>query len=203
MTRNVYYALRHGTSLANERGIVVSTPANGVAEWGLSPGGRTDCERRFADPAWVTPPFDASDTLVISSDFRRARETAEVLCAIARLAPPVTDPGLRERNFGSLELGSATRYADVWDRDEAEPNHGFAGSETTDAVAARVLGVVERSESSYSGKRIVLVSHGDPLQILEAVLRGMPSHQHRRLSHLGNAELRRLPEPQGTAGIVG
>lgn len=203
MTRNTYYALRHGTSLANERGIVVSTAAHGVAEWGLSPAGVAACRQLFSDAAWACPPFTAADTLVLTSDFRRARETADLLCELLGLAPARIEVGLRERNFGGLELGSAKHYDDVWSRDERQPNHGFAGSETTDSVAQRMLAVVERVESTESGKRVVLVSHGDPLQILETVLRGLPSYAHRRVPHLGNAELRRLVVAHGTAGIAG
>ena len=203
MSRNTYYALRHGTSLANERGIVISSPEHGVPEWGLSPAGIAACRRIFASPTWVVPPFSVADTLVLTSDFRRARETAELLCEVQGLAPAVVDVGLRERNFGELELDAASRYEEVWRRDGLEPNHGYAGSETTDAVAARIVAVVARLEASTQGKRVVLVSHGDPLQILETVLSGRPSADHRQLPHLGNAELRQLRVVQGAAGMVG
>ena len=58
--------------------------------------------------------------------------------------------------------------------------------------------VIEACEREQSGATIILVSHGDPLQILETVLLGLPSHHHRRRPHLANAELRRLPAPQGS-----
>lgn len=190
--RNRYYALRHGTSEANERGIVVSHPENGIRGWGLTVAGAAAC-RRSLDPAELREPrLDPANTVVVSSDFSRARETAAILCELHNLAPFEIDIALRERFFGDLEMGPVQRYDEVWDRDASGPNHGHAGAESTEWVARRMAGVIERQERRYTDVTVVLVSHGDPLQILETVLLGLPSHRHRERAHLANAELRRL-----------
>jgi len=192
--RNTYYALRHGTSIANERGIVVSHPDNGVCGWGLSVAGRYECRRRFAlgnEGATVALP---PTTCVVTSDFARAVETAALLCEGRGLRPFEIDPGLRERCFGELELGAASRYGEVWERDAFGPDHGYANAESTTSVAQRMLAVMNRFEAAQVGATVVLVSHGDPLQVLEAVLAGLPSHRHRERPHLGNAELRLLQQ---------
>ncbi len=190
---NRYYALRHGTSEANERGIVVSHPENGIPGCGLTEAGAAACREKLARGAAGVPDFDPDTTIVVSSDFRRARETAEILCDLHGLAPYTVDIALRERHFGTLESGPIAGYDEVWERDMQGPDHGHAGAESTEWVARRVAGVIERNERRYAGMTIVLVSHGDPLQILETVLLGHPSHRHRERPHLANAELRALP----------
>lgn len=190
-TRNTYFGLRHATSRANERGLIVAQPRHAIPDWGLSPAGVEECRRRFA-PGALDLPDAPSRIRVVSSDFRRAAETAAMLCELRALPPYALDPGLRERDFGALELEPATRYAEVWARDSSNPDHGIAGVESTAAVAARMLGVIERLEAAWAGESVILVSHGDPLQILACVLDGQPSHHHRERPHWGNAELRRL-----------
>lgn len=190
--RNTYYALRHGTSEANERGVVVSHPENGIPAWGLSLAGAAACRERFVRGRTPFPALEPATTVVLSSDFRRAVETAAILCAQIGLAPFALDIALRERHFGRLELGPVSGYDEVWERDAGGPDHGHAGAESTEWVARRMAGVVERQERRHAGRTIVLVSHGDPLQILETVLLGLPSHRHRERPHLANAELRRL-----------
>ncbi len=195
---NAYYGLRHGTSEANERGIVVSHPQAGTTSCGLTAAGADECRRRLA-PASLSPlVLSRRSTVVLSSDFTRARQTAAILCELHGLEPFRTVTGLRERYFGTLENGDVAGYDQVWSRDATDPHHGWADTESTEAVAQRMRAVIEACERDHSGATIILVSHGDPLQILETVLLGLPSHHHRRRPHLANAELRRLPALQGS-----
>lgn len=196
--RNTYYAIRHGTSVANERGVIVSQPQNAIAGWGLSAAGVVECRERFAADR-LPLAGAAADVLVVSSDFRRATETAAILCAVRGLTPHETDTGLRERSFGALELGPAEHYREVWERDCTGHEPVIPGVESTGSVAARMLAVIARIERSQQHRTVVLISHGDPLQILETVLAGAPSHTHRERRHWANAEARRLGRNQGSA----
>ena len=38
---NQYFALRHGESIANQKGLIVSSPENGIKGYGLSETGQT------------------------------------------------------------------------------------------------------------------------------------------------------------------
>lgn len=191
MYRNTYYALRHGISLANEEGIIISHPENGTRGWGLSPAGVAHCREALA-PSRLLPMRFPADTVTISSDFRRALETAELFCGLNELRAPRLDARLRERCFGELEHLSQEKYLAVWEDDARDPSHHRFGCESTDDVAARLRSVLTEAERELEGRTIVLVSHGDPLQILETIFLGLPSNRHRMLTHLGNAELRRL-----------
>lgn len=46
-------------------------------------------------------------------------------------------------------------------------------------------------DAAHQGRHILLVSHGDTLSILQALVAGVPLGQHRQYG-LGTAELKRL-----------
>lgn len=190
-----YYALRHGISTANERGLVVSRPENGIADFGLSEQGAARCREAFAElAARITrgESQELSRARVLSSDFRRARETAELFCELLELPGPELEPRLRERNFGELELQSHERYAEVWSVDARNPDAHTLQSESANEVRARIVSLCAEFEAETSDAVLVLVSHGDTLQILQTLFAGLPAGAHRSLPHLQNAELRRL-----------
>src|SRR5688500_18160549 len=96
---NTYYALRHGKSLANEAEMIVSDPDQGVPGYGLSEEGR----RQVASAVGKAREGHALDhnTLIVSSDFARARESAEIAAGILGTEDIILTPKLRERFFGS------------------------------------------------------------------------------------------------------
>jgi probable phosphoglycerate mutase len=190
--RNHYYALRHGISIANEQGIIISHPENGTAGWGLSPNGVAECRRLLAPEQLRLHGFSKSDTLVYTSDFDRAAETAKIFCELNQLDDPIRDPRLRERNFGRFENSSIDAYDRVWERDAGDDSHSFGNCESTAALARRLNELLTDLERQWNDRKIVLVSHGDPLQVFQTILLGLRCNQHRGLPHLGNAELRRL-----------
>ena len=60
-------------------------------------------------------------------------------------------------------------------------------------AAARTRSLVREFAQLHPGADVVLVAHGDVLQITQAWTAGRPPPaEHRSLPHLGNAELRRL-----------
>lgn len=182
------WGLRHGESRANVEQIVVSRPGPRAFEW----ASLTDLGRQQVEETSRVNHFP-SDTLLITSDFARAYETAQIAAEAWGAHPPRIDSRLRERDFGSLEDGPAARYDEVWTADFK--NGGWPdGVETPQHVAARIRALVESLIDDPEGdaSEIVLVAHGDVLQIAEAWLRGHDPSQHRSLPHLLNAELRLL-----------
>ncbi len=63
------------------------------------------------------------------------------------------------------------------------------------SVATRVKDLIVDLETRFREHVIVLVSHGDTLQILQTVFVGLSPGQHRSLPHLANCEVRELVIP--------
>jgi probable phosphoglycerate mutase len=157
---NRYFAMRHGQSLANEQGLIISDPASGLlAEYGLSETGKKQV-RAAAERADLP-----RTTLIFSSDFSRVQQTAEITREVFDADTIKLTPLLRERYFGNWEKTSNTNYEKIWQLDK---------------------------QSADTHKDILLVSHGDTLQILQTGLAKMSLTKHRELPHLETAEIRQL-----------
>jgi probable phosphoglycerate mutase len=184
---NNYRIMRHGQSRANEREIIVSSiTADQRGDFGLTALGQAQA-LAAADESGLP-----ASTLVFSSDFARARQTAEIVRNRLGAAPATLEPALRERYFGQLDGGPVSGYAQVWAADAADAATGARGAEPADAVFARAAALVAELERRYQGQDILLVSHGDTLQILQAGLAGLGPARHREVPHLEVAEIRRL-----------
>jgi len=188
--RNEYYALRHGWSKANDAGIIVSRIDSGARlEYGLHATGRE--QARAAGDAFKAI-VQTRPVTILASDFSRTYETAKAVAAAVG-ADVEAEPALRERDFGDFELGPNTAYDQVWARDAVDATHTDNQVEAAAAVLARAAGAVRRvEESAREGHAVLLVSHGDCLQILQTAFAGVDVAAHRSLPHLETCELRRL-----------
>ena len=181
--------LRHGESTANVEGLIVSVPGpRALTEVGLTPLGRAQA-REAADVGAAQGL--GPGTVVVSSDFARALQTAEEFAGGLGAAAPSLDQRLRERSFGRHDEGPASAYDQVWEIDRGRGAHGHE-VEQVSAVAARVLEVLREADEIARTAPVVLVAHGDVLQIALAIGAGMDPHDHRDVPHLANAELREL-----------
>lgn len=170
--RNRYLLMRHGHSQANQQGVIVSSPARGIESFGLSEYGEQQLAQLVADWQWPVP------TRVVHSDFLRTTQTAAHVAARFELVPSV-DKRLRERHFGELEGQGDDRYPSIWALDAEDAEHRHYQVEALSAVASRMQMVIAAWEQQVSGETILLVSHGDPLQILITALAKKPLTQHR------------------------
>jgi len=183
---NTFYGMRHGQSLANCEGLVVSTPENGIHQYGLSEVGKQQVLESIKQPGGLD-----KHTRIFSSDFKRARETAELVHTQLGSEHPISwDARLRERNFGDFELGPDSNYVITWERDALDGAHRHNNVESAEAVMARVTGLVNELENQFTGESFLLVAHGDTLQILQAAFSRLPASQQRTLKHLETAEIR-------------
>jgi probable phosphoglycerate mutase len=184
---NTYRVMRHGQSRANVAGIIVSRiESDRRGDYGLSELGRTQaleaaqaCGR-------------SRDTVIFSSDFARARQTAEIVRAHLDAPEVNLTEALRERSFGDWEGSATDNYAKVWAADETDSDQAGSGVEPVAAVLGRTTALIADLERRYSGGNILLVSHGDTLQILQAGFLRLSPASHRRLPPLRTAEIRQL-----------
>lgn len=184
---NRFSIMRHAQSKANARGIIVSRIENDrQGDYGLTEHGR---QQALAAAQGCGLP---GDTAIYSSDFSRARETAEVVRAHLHAPEVALTAALRERCFGAWEGSATSNYARVWAADETDPGHADGNIEPAAGVLDRATAFVAQLERRHRDRDILLVSHGDTLQILRAAFSGVDPARHRSLPHLATAEIRRL-----------
>jgi broad specificity phosphatase PhoE len=182
--KNDYFLMRHGNSLANQKGIIVSHPENGVSDYGLSALGKQQVLSSIQSIAIKT--FD-----IVCSDFKRARETADIVYQSLTASGEITvDQRLRERNFGQLELGPDNQYQKVWDFDHLDPEHSEFEVESVYSVFARAVSIVNELENQFEARQFLFIAHGDVLQILQTAFEGISAALHRSLPPLETAEIR-------------
>ena len=185
---NQYFALRHGESIANQKGLIVSSPENGIKNYGLSETGRKQIETSVRGNDKVK-----NVTQVISSDFLRTVESAAIAHQCLHSETEIQyDKKLRERFFGDHELQDNSFYQKVWDDDQLDSSHTNNNVESADAVMERTTSLVMILENEFNGESFLLVSHGDALQILQAAFRKTSASLHRSLPNLDTAEIREL-----------
>ncbi|OMO79981.1 Histidine phosphatase superfamily, clade-1 [Corchorus capsularis] len=176
--RNKYWVLRHGKSIPNEKGLIVSSLENGIrSEYQLASEGVE--QARLAGELFLKELKENNIPLenvrICYSPFARTRHTAEVAASVLNI--PFEGPqcqvidDLRERYFGpTFELLSHDKYPEIWAMDENNPFTKPEGGESVDDVASRLTSAMATIESEYQGSVILVVSHGDPLQILQTIL---------------------------------
>lgn len=178
--------MRHGYSQANKQDLIVSDPTIGCAHYGLTDRGR-DQVRDSVGKSGL-----GSSTLIISSDFKRTRETAQICQSELGCGQPLLETALRERFFGKLEGTSGGRYLEVWEADSQDDVHTPFGAESPRHLGHRLRSMLNRLDESYQNETILLVSHGDTLRFLQLVAAKRELTEHMKIGHFQPAEIRPL-----------
>ena len=138
--------------------------------------------------------------MIVSSDFKRTRETAEILHTQLQVKTPLRfEEALRERYYGPLDMKPIENECQVAELDRDDPTHTKYGNESVMAVVLRTSRLVKTLDEDYKDKIIILVSHMDPLQILATTFLGMSPGEHRSLPFLGNCSIKELRDETTTA----
>ncbi len=223
--QNRYWVVRHGQSEANVQKIISSHPDISTKFHGLSSVGKEEAKRAgkvlatelLLVPTTTTTTTTTTNTtttnrrnvVVISSDYLRAKETAEIVVkelrkqAVLLSSVPENniedvihlryDTRLRERGFGRLHGTSDTNYQKVWEHDQKDAHHTEWDVESVSSVLCRTTQLLLELEKEFSTPTIIiLIAHGDVLQILQTAFASIHPSLHRTLPHLPTATPREL-----------
>ena len=162
------FLVRHGETVDNARQIM-----QGQTQGELNEKGRAQAQTVARRMAAET--VDA----VVSSDLRRAVQTAEII-AVQHGLPVLTTPLLRERDWGSF----TGRYipdlqGETWPDD----------IESEETLLSRACSFLLYITATYPGKRVVAVGHGITNKAILAVYAGCTMREVQRMM---NAEVRIL-----------
>lgn len=163
---NRYFFVRHGEAQHNVDHVIASGPEKGKSISVLTKKGEAQILDFAADMK------KEKIQLIFSSPYLRTKKTAAAI-AKATKAKVIVDKRLAEINCGTFNWRGEREYhayfANKLDRFFKAP----PGGETLTDVRVRMLNFIRDIDKKYSGKRIAIVSHGDPLWLLDAALKGL------------------------------
>lgn len=158
-----FYVMRHGEATSNIERRLTSYPE--IIESHLTDLGKQQVENS------VDSLRGLGINLIISSDQPRAKETAEIVAKALNVKIEYHE-GLREISFGKYNGQSALPYRalfkNVSDKVDVRPE----GGESWADLHSRMSLAVEDILKKYEGKKVLIVSHGDPITLIEASASG-------------------------------
>jgi len=184
--KNIYFGMRHGFSEGNAAGIIASSPERALNAIGLTELGR----KQVLESLHTFRPSQVP--IVYSSDYLRTKQTAELAAQTLQTAPVIYTAALRERDFGALDGRPVSEYPRVWNLESDTADLTKLGVESAVSVLNRVSSVILEIEQIHTGQIVLLISHGDPLQILLTRFQQKQPWEHRRLKSFQTGEIRKL-----------
>lgn len=158
LKRNAFLFSRHGEGRQNVLGINSSWPEPEVfdlTEKGIE---------RAKNAAQHLKKHGGID-LIFTSDLLRTKHTAEIIGEILGV-PIAIDPRLREINVGPEYNGKPMAEYNSKYPSAVRWNSSPPGGENNMQVQQRMVDFVRETNQKYEGKRILVISHADPLYIL-------------------------------------
>ena len=132
--------------------------------------------------------------MVLSSDFKRTMQTAEIVHAQLSVKCPLRkDTRLRERGTGRLEGHRREDFIKILAKDEVDPTHSEDGVESLTSMVSRMGNVLRDTDNEFEGNVILVVSHKEPLSCIYAVCNDVsPCERHKKFPVHQNCEIREI-----------
>lgn len=187
--KNRYWVLRHGYAESNNLQILSGTYPERGRRYHVKPEGIRQVQRAIKDIR-----KQGGVDMIFASPITRTRETAELVARSLGLKVHY-EKKLLEVNVGVLEGGPWSAYEDAFGTDVVRFAEAPRGGETLTQVQRRMVSFLDELEKKYEGKKILIISHGDPLLVLEGAMRGLTIAEvtrRRRRNYPKTGQLRRL-----------
>ena len=170
--RNKYILVRHGLTEKNEKRIFAGKYPE-PKKYPLLKKGISVVEKTAKEIV-----KQGGVDIIVCSPFERAKQTAEIVSKANGDVKVEVDERLKETYHGEYYEGRKVeelyeKYPDFlsYFYDDIE------GSETFANIQHRMFDCIKDLEKKYEGKRIAIVSHGDPLLLLEKALKGWTNQE--------------------------
>ena len=143
---------------------------------------------------------NCSEAVVVSSSFKRAKRSAEIMHAILGCTQPLQiDEALNERDFGKYNFKGSEFMNEIRENDAKDDGtNAQHGVEHVLSCLSRMSALVKQMEEAYTNKDVILVSHDDPLRILLAGYAKEPKInpcKYASIKRFEHGEIRRLTDP--------
>jgi isoleucyl-tRNA synthetase len=166
---NRFFGMRHGEATHN----IKQKNAGGRETEGL----RSELTARGIEQVYEAAKILKTKKidLIVASSYHRAQQTAQILSKSFKVKA-VTDKRLGEIDCGIFNWQSVDAYhtwfKNLSDRWVSAPDK----AETFTDVRRRMVAAIRAIDKKYKNKNILIISHGDPLWLLEGAMRGFSEH---------------------------
>ncbi len=170
--KNRYFLLRHGqtTHQIDNPGIIYHWP-DGNPPYALTELGRKQIKKHL--PRLKKENID----LILASDALRTKQTAEIVAQELGLKVEL-DQRLRDTNWGVLQGKTKQEGWEFYGHDKKKRFEITPpGGESWQDMEKRVKEFLEELEKNHNQKNILIVSHGDPLWVIDSLLKGLSREQ--------------------------
>ncbi len=181
--RNRYFVARHCEGEHNVAGVLASGPEKNGHGARLTEKGTVQAEKIAM--ALKKPGID----VIYSSPLKRAVETAKIISK-ATGAPVKTDKRLSEVEFGTFNGSPVGKYWEFFANDAERFVKAPPGGENLSDVKKRMIEFWKEIDSENSGKNILIVSHGDPIWVMEGAMSGLNNQEIEKAPYLKVGEYR-------------
>lgn len=163
--RNTYFILRHGETVYQTRKREIVYPWPETAPVKLTEQGK----RQIKKSAKLLKRKGID--IIYSSDTFRTHQTAEIVAKELGLKI-IFDPRLRDINLGIYQGGKKKEfYRDFPITSKKRFSQKPKGGESWNDLKRRTKDFTRSVDKKYTNKNILIISHGDPLWILEGMIK--------------------------------
>jgi isoleucyl-tRNA synthetase len=157
--KNTYYVMRHGQSIANTKALLDTTgdPNNHLTEAGIE-GVKKSAE------ALKSEGID----MIFLSPFLRTKETAAIVQEVLGVTEVHQDIRLREFEMGTYDGKTIGEFLQDYGITYLQLDTRIGGGETHRDMMNRTMQMIGDLEAKYSGKKILIITHGGPGRMLIA-----------------------------------
>jgi len=169
--KNRYFFLRHGQNIhqTEKKGIVYCWPDDNPPCCLIKEG------KEEAINAGKSLKKEKID-YVLCSDILRCRETAKIVSEIVGFdqSKIIYDTRLRDLNWGIFGGKTRKEYWDFYKNDRMKAfETPTPEGESWNQCRERVISLFKEIENNFENKNILIVSHGDPLWLLEGYIKNI------------------------------
>ena len=182
-TGNKLFLLRHGQAEHNLKDLIASGPERGKQISKLTSRGKEDAKRAAEN---IKEQLGKEKlNLIFTSPYHRTKETARIV-AKATKAKLITDKRLVELNCGTFNWRQVQEHKSFFANPLEEFTKTPPGGENLTDAKKRMFQAILDINSKYKDKNILIVSHGDPLWVLEGAFRGLSNEEILKLDYIKN-----------------
>lgn len=163
---NKYFLLRHGQTIYQKSGSEINYDADNAEKLTLTEEGKEMIR------VSVRKIKEEEIDLIFSSPFLRAQQSSEIASKILGIEKINYDDRLGDTILGEFAGKSKSKYRAYFSEKRERFTKRPEGGENWEDALKRLGALIEELEQKYQNKKILIVSHGDPIWLLANYLKG-------------------------------